>query len=148
MLFLYKEVLEAELPWLDDVESAKASQRLPAVLTPEEVQRLLVLIEGTTGLILRLLCGTGMRIMECLRLRVKDMDFARGEILVREGKGFKDRVTMLPNTLTAPLKSHLASARRPGSDIPTKKQRKKRAQLDSFKYHSRLTLQITDHRVV
>ncbi len=117
MLFLYKEVLEAELPWLDDVESAKASQRLPAVLTPEEVQRLLVLIEGTTGLILRLLCGTGMRIMECLRLRVKDMDFARGEILVREGKGFKDRVTMLPNTLTAPLKSHLASARRPGSPI-------------------------------
>jgi len=108
LLFLYKEVLETELPWLDDVESAKASKRLPVVLTPEEVQRLLVLIEGTAGLILRLLYGTGMRIMECLRLRVKDVDFARGEILVREGKGFKDRVTMLPNTLTAPLKSHLA----------------------------------------
>jgi integron integrase len=108
LLFLYKEVLETELPWLDDVESAKASKRLPVVLTPEEVQRLLVLIEGTAGLILRLLYGTGMRIMECLRLRVKDVDFARGEILVREGKGFKDRVTMLPNTLAAPLKSHLA----------------------------------------
>jgi integron integrase len=108
LLFLYKEVLETELPWLDGVESAKASKRLPVVLTPEEVQRLLVLIEGTAGLILRLLYGTGMRIMECLRLRVKDVDFARGEILVREGKGFKDRVTMLPNTLAAPLKSHLA----------------------------------------
>ncbi|MBN8449329.1 MAG: integron integrase [Candidatus Accumulibacter sp.] len=108
LLFLYKEVLETELPWLDDVESAKASKRLPVVLTPDEVQRLLVLIEGTAGLILRLLYGTGMRIMECLRLRVKDVDFARGEILVREGKGFKDRVTMLPNTLAAPLKSHLA----------------------------------------
>ena len=108
LFFLYKEVLETELPWLDDVESAKASKRLPVVLTPDEVQRLLVLIEGTAGLILRLLYGTGMRIMECLRLRVKDVDFARGEILVREGKGFKDRVTMLPNTLAAPLKSRLA----------------------------------------
>ena len=78
------------------------------MLTPEEVGRLLALIEGTAGLILRLLYGTGMRIMECLRLRVKDVDFARGEILVREGKGAKDRVTLLPNTLAVPLKSHLA----------------------------------------
>ena len=108
LLVLYKEVLETELPWLDDVESAKAPKRLPVALTPEEVGRLLALIEGTAGLILRLLYGTGMRIMECLRLRVKDVDFARGEILVREGKGAKDRVTLLPNTLTAPLKSHLA----------------------------------------
>ncbi len=108
LLFLYKEVLETELPWLDDVESAKALKRLPVVLTPEEVGRLLALIEGTAGLILRLLYGTGMRIMECLRLRVKDVDFARGKILVREGKGFKDRVTMLPDTVTASLKTHLA----------------------------------------
>jgi integron integrase len=108
LLFLYKEVLETELPWLDDVESAKAPKRLPVVLMPEEVGRLLTLIEGTAGLILRLLYGTGMRIMECLRLRVKDVDFARGEILVREGKGFKDRVTMLPDTLIASLKTHLA----------------------------------------
>ena len=75
------------LPWLDDVESAKSSKRLPVVLTPEEVQRLLAPIEGTAGLFLRLLYGTGMRIMESLRLRVKDVDFARREILVREGKG-------------------------------------------------------------
>ncbi|MEF8767696.1 integron integrase [Candidatus Accumulibacter contiguus] len=108
LLFLYQEVLETELPWLDEVESAKATKRLPVVLTPAEVQRLLAPIEGTVGLILRLLYGTGMRIMECLRLRVKDVDFARGEILVREGKGFKDRVTMLPEKLLAPLSEHLA----------------------------------------
>jgi len=107
LLFLYKEVLGSELPWLDEVESAKASRRLPVVLTPEEAQRLLVLGEGTTGLILRLLYGTGMRIMECLRLRVKDIDFARGEIVIREGKGAKDRVTMLPRTLADPLRTHL-----------------------------------------
>ena len=107
-MFLYKEVLETELPWLDEVESAKATKRLPVVLTPAEVQRLLAPIEGTVGLILRLLYGTGMRIMECLRLRVKDVDFARGEILVREGKVFKDRVTMLPEKLLAPLSEHLA----------------------------------------
>ena len=108
LLFLYQEVLETELPWLDEVESAKATKRLPVVLTPAEVQRLLAPIEGTVGLILRLLYGTGMRIMECLRLRVKDVDFARGEILVREGKGFKDRVTMLPEKLLVPLSEHLA----------------------------------------
>ncbi|MCC2867321.1 MAG: integron integrase [Candidatus Accumulibacter phosphatis] len=108
LLFLYKEVLETELPWLDEVELAKATKRLPVVLTPAEVQRLLAPIEGTVGLILRLLYGTGMRIMECLRLRVKDVDFARGEILVREGKVFKDRVTMLPEKLLAPLSEHLA----------------------------------------
>ncbi|MBN8436909.1 MAG: integron integrase [Candidatus Accumulibacter sp.] len=108
LLFLYKEVLRTNLPWLDDVESAKSGKRLPVVLTPEEVQRLLGPIDGTTGLILRLLYGTGMRMMECLRLRVKDVDFARREILVREGKGFKDRVTMLPERLVAPLGEHLA----------------------------------------
>ena len=111
LLFLYKEVLETELPWLDEVESAKSTKRLPVVLTPEEVQRLLAPIDGTKGLILRLLYGTGMRIMECLRLRVKDVDFARREILVREGKGFKDRVTMLPDKLVAPLGEHLARVR-------------------------------------
>jgi len=108
LLFLYKEVLRTDLPWLDDVESAKSGKRLPVVLTPEEVQRLLGPIDGPTGLILRLLYGTGMRMMECLRLRVKDVDFARREILVREGKGFKDRVTMLPEKLVAPLGEHLA----------------------------------------
>lgn len=101
-------MLETELPWLEEVDSAKCTKRLPVVLTPEEVPRLLAPIDRTAGLILRLLYGTGMRIMECLRLRVKDVDFARGEILVREGKGFKDRVTMLPDKLAGQLREHLA----------------------------------------
>jgi integron integrase len=108
LLFLYKEVLGAELPWLDDVESAKRPQRLPVVLTPEEVGAVLRRLEGTTGLILRLLYGTGMRMLEALRLRVKDVEFQRREILVRDGKGARDRVTMLPDRLMLPLRAHLA----------------------------------------
>jgi integron integrase len=108
LLFLYKEVLLQTLPWLDNVESARRPKRLPVVLTREEVNALLARIEGTPGLMLRLIYGTGMRIMECLRLRVKDVDFARGEIVIREGKGSKDRVTMLPASLVAPLTQHLA----------------------------------------
>ena len=84
------------MPWLDKVEAAKTSRPLPVVLTPGEVDALLSNMEGTGGLIARLLYGTSMRVMEGLRLRVKDVDFARGEILVRDGKGAKDRVTMLP----------------------------------------------------
>ncbi len=112
LLFLYKEVLGVELPWLDNVTQAKAPRRLPVVLTTGEVQELLGRVDGTPGLVLRLLYGTGMRILECLRLRVKDVDFARHEILIREGKGFKDRVTMLPRTLALPLREHLVRVRR------------------------------------
>ncbi|MCL5801417.1 MAG: integron integrase [Gammaproteobacteria bacterium] len=107
LLFLYKEVLGIELPWLDNVERAKAPKRLPVVLTREEVQAVLTRLEGTYWLMASLLYGTGLRIMEAARLRVKDVDFARREILVRDGKGFKDRVTMLPSTLAEPLKAHL-----------------------------------------
>lgn len=107
LLFLYKEVLEIELPRLDDVVSAKTPRRLPVVLTEEEVKHILVRIDGTPGLMLRLIYGSGMRIMECMRLRVKDIDFIRHEILVREGKGNKDRVTMLPVSLVPSLKQHL-----------------------------------------
>jgi integron integrase len=107
LLFLYKEVLRMELPWLDKVERAKAGQRLPVVLTVGEVQRLLDRTDGTAGLIARLLYGTGMRLMEVARLRVKDVDFERREILVREGKGNKDRVTMLPGSLVESLAAHL-----------------------------------------
>lgn len=107
LLFLYKEVLEAELPWLDEIVTAKSSPRLPVVLSNDEVQRLLSSTSGTNGLILRLLYDTGMRIMECLRLRVKDIEFTRSEIIIREGKGAKDRVTMLPQTLVTPLREHL-----------------------------------------
>jgi len=107
LLYLYKEVLEMELPWLDKVTQAKAPKRLPVVLTQAEVQVVLSRLDGTMWLIASLLYGSGLRIMEALRLRVKDVDFARREILVREGKGFKDRVTMLPMSLVEPLKSHL-----------------------------------------
>jgi integron integrase len=108
LLFLYKEVLGQTLPWLDNIESARRSKRLPVVLTREEVDAVFARVHGTPGLMLRLIYGTGMRIMECVRLRVKDVDFARGEIIIREGKGFKDRVTMLPTSLVVPLTQHLA----------------------------------------
>ncbi|KFB72678.1 MAG: integrase/recombinase [Candidatus Accumulibacter phosphatis] len=96
LLFLYRKVLGIELPWLDDVVRAKQSQRLPVVLTRLEVQRVLERMDGVYGLLACLLYGTGMRLMEVIRLRVKDVDFAQGEILIRDGKGAKDRVTMLP----------------------------------------------------
>lgn len=111
LLFLYKEVLESDLPWLENVTQAKVPKRLPVVLTREETQAVLVRLEGTTGLVAGLLYGGGLRLMECLRLRVKDVDFSRKEILVREGKGFKDRVTMLPDALVVSLKQHLERVR-------------------------------------
>jgi integron integrase len=111
LLFLYKEVLDLELPWLARVEPAKAPKRLPVVLTRDEVQAVLDRLEGANWLIGTLLYGSGLRIMECLRLRVKDVDFARGEILVRDGKGAKDRVTMLPARLAGALRLHLARVR-------------------------------------
>ena len=111
LLFLYREVLKIELSWLDDIEKAKAPKRLPVVLTRAEVQALLSRLQGTHWLISNLLYGTGMRIMECLRLRVKDIEFSRKEILIRDGKGFKDRVTMLPLALVNPLREHLANVK-------------------------------------
>ena len=111
LLFLYREVLETELPWLDGVERAKAPKRLPVVLTQAEVQAVLSRLSGTHWLIGGLLYGAGLRIMECLRLRVKDVDFARGEILVRDGKGFKDRLTMLPAAVSVALQEHLVRVR-------------------------------------
>lgn len=111
LLFLYKEVLNTDLPWLDKVEKARAPKRLPVVLTRDEIQAVLTRLSGTHWLIASLLYGTGMRIMEGLRLRVKDVDFKRREILIRDGKGFKDRVTMLPISLTAALQTHLAKVR-------------------------------------
>ncbi len=108
LLFLYREVLEIELPWLDKVTQAKAPKRLPVVLTVAETRTVLSHLGGTHALIAGLLYGAGMRLMEAVRLRVKDIDFARHEILVREGKGGKNRVTMLPETLVAALKLHLA----------------------------------------
>jgi len=107
LLFLYRYVLEVELPWLSEVVQAKRSARLPVVLTFSEVCHLFDQMEGVMALVARLLYGTGMRLMEGLQLRVKDVDFDRREILIRDGKGGKDRVTMLPDSLVAALKVHL-----------------------------------------
>src|SRR3954454_11090528 len=112
LLFLYREVLEVELPWLDKVVSAKVPQRLPVVLTEDEVRRLLTGMRGTPPLIANLLYGSGLRLLEAMRLRVKDVDFERHEPLVRDGKGAKDRVTMLPEFIAADLKVHLLGVRR------------------------------------
>jgi integron integrase len=111
LLFLYKNVLADELPWLDKLERAKRPARLPTVLTRTEVERLLGSMRGTPWLMASLLYGAGLRLTECLRLRVKDVDFEYRQILVRDGKGAKDRVTMLPVASIEPLKRQLAVAR-------------------------------------
>ena len=111
LLFMYKEVLGAQLPWLDHVERAKTPTRLPVVLTQDEVAAVLKRLDGVHRLIGRLLYGTGMRIMEGMRLRVKDVEFTRREILVRDGKGQKDRVVMLPDRVAGPLQQQLADTR-------------------------------------
>lgn len=111
LLFFYQNVLNIELPWLDELVSARASRHLPVVLTPREVSRLLHELTGASWLVASLLYGTGMRLLEGLRLRVKDVEFERREIIVRDGKGGKDRVTMLPENLIQPLQAQLAATR-------------------------------------
>ena len=111
LLFLYREVLEQKLPWLDKVTQAKTPTRLPVVLTIAEVQAVLKGLAGTNWLIASLLYGAGLRLMEAVRLRVKDVEFSRHEIIVREGKGAKDRVTMLPESVIEPLQLHLAKVK-------------------------------------
>jgi integron integrase len=112
LLFLYREVLGAELPWLDDVIRAKKPARLPTVLTQQEISALLAQIgDGEVALAVRLLYGTGMRLLECVRLRVKDIELSRHEIVVRDGKGGKDRVTMVPMQLVPVLAAQIARVR-------------------------------------
>lgn len=111
LLFLYREVLRLDLPWLQGVVRAKSSRRLPTVLSQDEMRRLLALMDGRAWLIASLLYGTGMWLMECLRLRVTDVDFSRNEIVVRDGKGGKDRRTVLPRALHEPLLREIARAR-------------------------------------
>ena len=111
ILYLYKQVLQIELAWLDEVVQAKTPKRLPVVLTASEVRVLLLHMQGTTGLVAQLLYGTGMRLLEALRLRVKDVEFSRREVVIREGKGNKDRVTVLPENLMLPLQAQLKKAR-------------------------------------
>ncbi len=108
LLFLYREVLDIPLPLVEGVERAKRPQRLPVVLTPEEARRVLAAITGTHHLMAALLYGAGMRLMECVRLRVKDVDFAYQQITVRDGKGERDRRTVLPQPMSEALRHHLA----------------------------------------
>ena len=107
LLFLYQQVLKTDVGWIDDVERAKRPARLPVVLTRDEVHQILAQLTGMARLMAELLYGSGLRLMECVRLRVKDVDFARAHIVVRDGKGAKDRVTMLPINLARRLDRHL-----------------------------------------
>jgi integron integrase len=111
LLFLYEEVLGRQLEWLQNVARAKKPVRLPVVLSRQEVGALLASLDGVPWLMASLLYGAGLRLMECARLRVKDIDFDRNEITVRDGKGQKDRVTLLPRALRQPLLDHLARVR-------------------------------------
>jgi integron integrase len=112
LLFLYRAVLEAELPPLADVVRARRPDRLPVVFSREEVRAVLAEMNGTYLLMASLLYGAGLRLLECLRLRVKDLDFAAGQLLVRDGKGAKDRATVLPTSLEPELRQALLRARR------------------------------------
>ena len=111
LLFFYGKVLGMDLPWMKEIGRPRTKRRLPVVLLPDEVARLLCFLDGEHRLFAQLLYGTGMRINEGLQLRVKDMDFERGIIIVREGKGGKDRAVMLPQRLIPGLQEQLARAR-------------------------------------
>jgi integron integrase len=108
LLFLYRQVLDVELPWLENVTRASRPRRLPVVLSAAEVRAVLAELDGTCWLIASLLYGSGLRLMEAHRLRVKDLVMERGELIVRDTKGGKDRVTVLPDSVAAPLHRHLA----------------------------------------
>ena len=134
LLFLYREVLGAELPWLDGLQRPSRPKRIPVVLTREEVAALLSQMEEPMRLVARLLYGTGMRLMEALRLRVKDVDFDKHVVIVREAKGNKDRVVMLPSSMQEELRVQVRAARafwetdraaqRPGVEVPFALERK------------------------
>ena len=111
LLFLYKHVLGHDLPWLGDLVRAQRPVRLPTVLSEAEVRRVLEHTQGVGRLMVGLLYGAGLRQIECLMLRVKDVDFAYRQLVVRDGKGAKDRVTMLPESLVQPLQEHLGRVR-------------------------------------
>jgi len=108
LLFLYKHVLGIDLPWLEGIDRARKPVRLPVVLTRAEVQAVLARLQGVCWLAASLMYGAGLRVLECVSLRVKDVDFAYRQITVRDGKGQKDRITILPDGLRTPLERHLA----------------------------------------
>jgi len=111
LLFLYKRVINVALPWIGDVVRAHRPKRLPTVLTREESQRVIAHLRGVHWLIAGLLYGSGLRLLEALRLRVKDVDFYHRRILVRDGKGAKDRVTILAKSVATALEAHLKNVR-------------------------------------
>ena len=111
LLFLYREVLNIDLPWLNNIGRPQQTKRIPSVLTKDEVAGLLAQMDGITALLAKLLYGTGMRLMEGIRLRIKDVDFDRHVIIVREAKGGKDRVVMLPHSLAPALRLQMLAAR-------------------------------------
>ena len=110
-MFLYKEVLGEKRDWIELAVRAQRPKRLPVVLTRDEVRSVIARMSGACGMCAALLYGAGLRLMECLEIRVKDLDFSRGEILVRDGKGQKDRITMLPGGVKERLLTHLESVR-------------------------------------
>lgn len=112
ILFLYREVLQIELPQLGSIERSRKLPRLPVVMTRHEVQAVLQHMSGTPHLVASLLYGSGLRLIECLRLRIKDIDFEKNLIVVRYGKGDKDRITMLPESLKLMLKNHLSEVKK------------------------------------
>ena len=111
LLFLYKQVLKQEIGWLEQVERAKKPPKLPVVLSSDEVRRIFAHLKGMPKIMAGLVYGSGLRLMECVRLRVKDIDFAYAQITVRDAKGGKDRITMLPLNLAEPLRRHLFKAK-------------------------------------
>jgi integron integrase len=111
ILFLYRDVLGVELAWIDGIVRARRPERLPVVLTRQEVAALLDELAGRERLMATLLYGSGLRLLECLRLRIKEIDFEKREILVRGGKRNKDRVTVLPETARDPLRLHIEGVR-------------------------------------
>jgi len=111
LLFLYQKVLKQEVGWIEEVERAKRPRRVPVVLTREEIHKIFAHLHGMPRLMAGLLYGSGLRLMECVRLRVKDVDFCYAHITVRDGKGAKDRLTMLPVNIAAPLRRHLAKVK-------------------------------------
>jgi integron integrase len=112
LLFLYRDVLGRPIDEVRDVVAARTPRRLPTVLTKDEVRRVLTHLSGEYRLMAQLLYGSGLRLLECLRLRIKDLDFGQRQLIVRDGKGMHDRVTMLPDSLVAPLQDHLRLTRR------------------------------------
>ena len=145
VLFLFRDVLNVELPWLSDVIRAKRPVHLPVVLTRAEVQAILARLDGTLWMIAATLYGSGARITECLQLRVKDVDLERCEILIRDAKGQKDRVTVLPMKLVPHLRDHLVKVRalfdadrkdgKPGVSLPFALRRKYPAAATSWPWY-------------